>query len=560
MTRTRRRWRAASMALAAAAMLAVSGCMSIAGAGTVQTGLKDLERVEQSPVQYNADGPVPGASQEDIARAFVVAAISPIDDYAVAREFLEPDYADQWDPTFGVLIDDGRRQYSADGDAAGVLSVGAVAKVDGDGALLPVEPGPETELRFEFTQVGGEWRIASAPSGIILDSTKFQEIWTAQQLYFVGPANTLVPETRWYVSRSALATELVTDLLQGPGERLRDAVHSGFPTGTALVSNSVPIVEGRARVDLTSEVLEAGAEALAEIRQQLATTLQSVTGVNGVDLYVDGTALRDNGSDAGTPAALIEIANPAVLREGAFGTLVQGEFAPMSGFFATLDEYAPDAITLAPNETGVAVRGDDGVSLVDAENSVQIDARDGLLPPVFDRLGFIWTAPRTHPEAIQVTDRAGTVSSVAAPWLESRRPVTIRVSPDGARLALLLATEDGSQVLVAGIVRDAAGRPTGLTQEVDAAVWADGAPLDLDWVGQRALAVLTDSGTTSKVTYAGLGQFPTDLGAVQGGVQVAGGGARTQMRVLASDGTLYASQSSGWQRAGADVDVLAKRG
>ncbi|UOR00888.1 LpqB family beta-propeller domain-containing protein [Leucobacter allii] len=556
--RTGRRLAAATGAVLA---LLLAGCTSIPGAGSVQTGLKDLERVEQASIRYNADGPVAGASQEDIARAFVVAAISPTDDYAVAREFLVPEYAAQWDPSYGVLVDDGSRSYTADGAAAGVMSLSATAKVDADGVLLPVGPGPETELRFEFERVGGEWRISSAPAGIILDSTKFQEIWTPQQLYFVGAGNVLVPETRWYLARSSLATEIVGALLDGPGERMQETVHSGFPAGTALVSSSVPIVDGRARIDLTAELLEAGAPAMAEVRQQLATSLQSVAGVTGFELLVEGTEVRDTPDGASSaPATVSEVSNPAVLTDGRFGTLVSGEFTELPGYAETIAEYEPRAITLALDESAAAVLGPEGATLLDDENSVLIDPRRELLAPAFDRLGFVWTVQATAPQTLQLTARDGTVTSVPAPWLAGRTPVAVRVSPDGARIAALVTSDADSQVLVAAVVRDDEGRPTGTSAEADTVLWAEGSPVDLDWTGQRGVVVLTAEGSTVRVSSCALGQFPSELGAVQGGARVTGGGARSQIRVLGADGALFAAQNSGWQRVDGGIEVLAKRG
>lgn len=556
--RRRRSALGAVAALAAAALL--TACATIPGSGPVTEGLKNLEQTDQV-VQYNPSGPVSGASQEDLVQGFLIAATSALNDYSVAREFLTSDYAGQWDPYYGVLIADGSRPYRSDGEAAGVLSLAAVAKIDAQGVMLPVKPGPRTEMRFEFEQVGGEWRISSAPAGIILDSTTFATIWEPQQLYFVGPGKVLVPETRWYLSRPALVTEVVDALLQGPGERLRDVVRSGFPAGTALVSKSVQVVDGVARIDLTGSILEAGPVAMAEVEKQVEMSLQAVRGVTGFELLVDGTPLRDTpGGEAATPQLVNRVFDPAVMTGGVFGTIVSGEFRAMSGFASTIADYDPSAVTLAPSEQAAAVKNESGVTLVDEDGALLVDDRPGLLEPAFDLMGCVWTVQASDAGTLRITAPDGTSSAISAPWLAGREPVAVRVSPEGARVAALVPSDEGSQVLVAGVVRDENGVPVATTEEADVQLWVTGQPVDLDWLGQQRFVTLTRAGAASKVTYSGPGQLAIQQGSVPGGRQVTGGGTRTQLRVLGEGNDLFAEQNGGWQRADGDVSLLAKRG
>ena len=550
--------RRALAAVAALAAVLLAGCASIPSSGPVQVGLRDLEQAEQS-ILYNPEGPASGASQEEVVRGFVKAATSPVDDYAVAREFLTPDYAPQWDANYGVLIDDGARPYRAEGSRAGVLSLSASAKVDADGLLLPVAPGPSTDVRFEFERVGEEWRISSAPAGVILDRATFTSIWSPHPLYFVGPGGYLVPETRWFLSRTALAAEIVGALLEGPSERMREVIRSGFPAGTALASNSVPIVEGRARIDLTGEVLEAGPRALSEVEQQVKASLQSIGGVTGYELLVDGTPLRDTGGEPQLRLAT-EISNPSVLVGGRFGTLVGGEFEPMESFGADIAELDPRAVTLAPDDSAAVVLGGPGVSRVDADGPVLVDDREGQLQPGLDAFGYVWTTTRDVPELLRATGPDGVAVSVQAPWLRGLHPVSVRLSPDGSRVAALVSDGERSLVLVAGVLRDDAGKPQRTTEAAETHLWTGGEPLDLDWVDQTRFAALTSAGGTSRVTVGGVGLFSTEQGSVPGGAQLTGGGSRAQIRVLGAGGDLFTSQGVGWQRSENDIVLLAKRG
>lgn len=548
-------------ALLAIAMTAVvAGCTAIPTSGPVEAGLRDLQQVDQV-YQYKPLGPIAGASQEDLVRGFVLAATSSVDDYATAREFLTTEYSSQWDPYYGVLIDDGSRPYRADGDTAGVLSLSTTAKLDAHGDMLPVGPGPSMEMRFEFERVGADWRISSAPSGIILDANMFSTIWSSHQLYFVGSGNLLVPETRWFLTRTALVTEIVGALLSGPDERMREVVRSGFPSGTALATNAVPVVDGKARIDLTANVMDATPAAMAELREQLKASLQSVPGVTGIELLVEGTPLRpDPNDDTPAPRPVLATHAPAVMVGDEFGTIVSGEFSPLPGFGASLHDYDPQAITLSADEQAAAVLSDTGVTRVDNQGAFLVDGRDNLLEPSIDPLGYIWTVDQEDPGVLLATAPDGSASQVPAPWLAGRKPTAVRLSPDGSRVAAIVAEGDESLVLISGVIRDEGGVPQRTVADAEVKLWAAGAPLDLDWVGQLSFAVLTRVGSAGKVTIGGVGLFGIERTSVPGGVQLSGGGGRSSLRVLGAGGDLFAPQGAGWQRSEDDIEVLAKRG
>lgn len=552
--------RAAAAMLATGLVAALIGCVAIPGEGKVQAGLTDLQQAEQ-PLQFNAPGPSQGASQEDLARGFVLAAASSADDYAVAREFLTADYARQWDPTYGVLIDEGARPFKADGEHAGVMSLAATSRVDAAGNMLPVEPGATTDLRFEFEQVAGQWRIASAPAGIILDKSTFMAIWSSHQLYFVGPGSILVPETRWFLSRATLATEIVGELIEGPSEIMREVLHSGFPIGSTLVSKSVPVVEGRAQIDMSSELLDASPKALSELRQQLKLSLQSVPGTNAFDLLVDGTPLRDQ---PGTPPVLVtETSVPAVVVDGKLGTVSGSEFTPMGGAGDVIGELKPKAAAIANSGERIAVLNKQGVFTVDAEGQISEvhDARPGLIAPSIDIFGYLWTA--TSRGELRAYAEDGTFTEFPAPWLNGRKVKTVRIAPDGSRIAALVESEFGAQVLLGGVLRDELNAPVQATAEADTVFWSEGSPIDLDWVGPVRLAMLSEGtgvGSSVRVTSGGPGLFVALQGSVQGGTTIAGGGARAQLRVATKSGELFSPLGGGWQRVEMQIDLLAKRG
>lgn len=542
------------LALALAATVGLSGCQAIPSSGDVELGLTDLSQAEQL-VQFNPLGPVAGSSQEDIVRGFLLAAASSENDYAVAREFLTPAYAYQWDPSLGVLIDEGSRPFSPQGDLRGTMDVSAIASVDAEGDLLPVMPGLTADLRFEFEEVGGEWRIASAPAGIVLDRATFTAVWSPHDLYFIGPMGTLVPEVRWYQNRSPLPTEITKGLLAGP--HLDEAAVTAFPPDTALVGDNVPIVDGLARVELTSNVLDLDDEQFTAMHRQLLESLRSVSGVSSVEIYVDGTLVQTPEAGSEIAPATTEVTNPALLMGDQFGVFANGELTAVPDISEGVVALAPDAITLSDDESIAAVRAANGVTLLSAGGSLLVDARSAVLEPSLDHYGYVWVYGDGELIAANLGDEQVTID---APWLENNSPVALRVSPDGSRIATLSSAGSGRSVVVeAQIIRDENGLPVSISEEPVPRMYANGAPVDLDWIDGTRFAALTRQGAQAKVTVGGPGLIPSEQGAVPDGVRISSGGSRTQLRVLADNGGLFVSQGSGWQKSLDDVAVLAKR-
>ncbi|GAA1317110.1 LpqB family beta-propeller domain-containing protein [Leucobacter albus] len=559
MSLTTRRRRAPFVGLALLAAVTLAGCAGIPGSGSVQPGLTDINQAEQL-VQFSAFGPTAGASQEELVRGFLTAANSPGDDYSVAREYLTPEYASQWDPYFGVLIWEGSRPYRQDGDAAGMLSLSVVAEVDPIGKLLPTEAGESTELRFEFTRRGSEWRISSAPAGVILDRSTFEAIWSQHQLIFLGPGDRPVADTRWFLSRAALSTEIVGALIEGPSKRFEQVVRTGFPQGVTLTKAAVPVESGLARVDLKGEGLS-NPQAQQEMLTQLQGSLHAVPGVSRVELLVDGTPVRDATGPASPAAPVPAGAKLAGSVDGRFGVVTAAGVEPITGVTAAVEALHGDAVALSRSKTVAAVRGDQGMSIVEDGFTAVIDTREGLLPPSVDDDLWAWSVSAADPGAVKVAAPAGTQHELDAPWLDGLDVRAVRVSPGGSLLGALVSQGAKSYVLVGGIARDPDGTPTALTPEADIEMWATGEAIDFDWIDGQRFVALTRQSNAGKVTVGGTGMFAIEQGSVPDAVEIFGGGNRTQLRVLTASGELYAPQgASGWQRVIADMELLAKRG
>ena len=545
----------------------LGACQAVPGEGPVQVGLERLDQGEQ-PVEFNPGRPIEGADQEAIVRGFIRAATSSANDYEIAREFLTPEFAEQWLPDEQVFVDEGTQTYHSVGENAGELSLSGLATVDQAGTLTPLPPGPaETVMSFHFAQIGGEWRISYAPNGVILDKLSFPVVWTYRSLYFLTPDDRLVAETRWYLNRETLRTQIVGGLLGGPNDADAESLRTAFPAGTTLASETVPVNDGIARLEFSEELLHGEADNLELVHEQVAASLQSVQGITGFEIAVNGGVV-----DAGTVTSPDTINRSSenlvttVVRNDSIGTLVGGEIEPLPRIGDKILALDPLAVALAEDRRSAAVlHGATGsgsvVSWVSESDIVVLDQRQGLTEPGLDRFGYVWSYASSEPGEILVQRPGGEPDQLKLPALGERAPLAIRASPGGNRLALLFAGDrETSVVYTASIVRDAGSRPVALGSVAMLEMVVQGAPVDLDWVDEMRLVTLSRSNAVTKVTLGPLGQLSIDTGTVANAIAVSGGGTRSLIRVLDGEGRLFGPQGSGWQWQSDDVRVIVRSG
>lgn len=551
----------AAVAAVTAAALMLTACQAIPSTGPVQAGLSDLNVSEQQ-LLFNPQGPAEGASQEDILAGFLVAASDYRDDYAIARQFLAPGFHDEWDPAAGVYVYEGTRPFRADDDDAATLSLTIVAMVDEQGSMDAARPGPTVDLPYEFMKVGGQWRIAQAPDGIVLDRQTFLTTWSTKQLYFLSSDQRLIPDTRWFVSRSALTTQLVGELIAGPLPGMADSLSTAFPVGTSLRTNSVPVVAGTAHIDLTTEAMTVEPDVRELMLRQIAASLQSVQGVSRFDLSIGGAVIdsREVGW-AERPVVAAENAYTLVEHEGVFGPLIDGKVENLAGIGHLVAQLDAEAVSVSPERDQAVVLTSTGSAWASGGAAEYFDMRPGQIAPSLDRFGFAWTYSLAAPETLLVTALGSESVALQLPSLSGRAPVQLRLSPSGTRLAMLVADGEQSAVIIAGVIRDEQGRPTAISDTTETMMWAAGDPLDIDWLDELRVAVLTQTGSAGKVTIGGLGIFQSDSGTVAGAIGLSGSGRGTLLRVLDNEQHLFAPQgTSAWQRVFDGVGLLAKSG
>ena len=558
-----------SLLAASCAALSLAACDAVPDSGPVREGLPNLAQAERG-VFINPQGPAKDADPESIVRGFVRAASSNLNDYEIARQFLAPTYADQWDPSSGALIYDGAPVFDAKDEGVAGLSVHAAGALDAGGTLKLAGPDTMTDVRFELAKVRGEWRIASAPNGIIIDRSNFSSVWETRQLYFLSPDQRLVSELRWMITdRSSLPSQMVTQIVQrllgGPSAAMAGAIGTAFPAGTTLTSLAVPVVDGTAVIDLSTEIFDADETAMSAIKRQLAVSLQGLPGVVRFQITASGSVLGGGDVAASEDASASDFQRVVLLKDDDFGASVGDSLSALPGVSEQVVALSPTAVSVAVDLGAAAVQHAGGVSWVADGQSVVIDNRQGLLPPSLDPLGYIWSYSSSEPGEMLVTKPGASRTELEPSWLGSLKVKTMRVSTGGNRLAVLVSSDGASEVWVAGIIRDEKGAPVGLTEATTVPLQEPGAPIDLDWIGDNRFVLLSETGLlggSAKITVGEVsGRFPIASGSVSGGLSISAcGSSRSMLRVLDDQHRMFKPQGSGWQQLMADVDLIAKLG
>ena len=238
----------------------------------------------------------PGRQPEEVVAGFLEASASFENDHEVARRFLSPEAAVEWNASAGVTVDRRQSQLPASTGFRGCPLRGAAGGQDRRrrSAGTPVD-GTEIQRLFTLDRVDDEWRITDLPQGLILDRIEVSLTYRAFDIYFMNPEGSLLVPDPVYLplDQAGSATSLMRSLLDGPTRWLRPAVETMIPAGTSLVVDSVPNDNGVARVDLSAEFLDADVTAREQAAAQITTTLLGLSStVTGVAITVEGSPLQ----------------------------------------------------------------------------------------------------------------------------------------------------------------------------------------------------------------------------------------------------------------------------
>jgi len=546
----RRRWGRVAPVAAVLIVGVLAGCVRIPLDGDVSTvAIADIEGGDQLIVV--PEGPVDGASPREILRGFVLAGRGPQNGYEVATEFLTDAFATEWWPSGGVIVTSSTFAPAEVAEDRLTLTVEASATLDSRGRYLAGEPTSH-ELDFEFELEEGQWRISAAPDGTVLSPASFDAIFSETSLYFWSPDfRYLVPEQRWFLDTRTVANRVVDELLAADSAYVGTGVLvTAFPEGTER-PESVDLVDGRASVTLSSEVLAASRQTQSRMLAQLDWSLASLGDVDSATIVAGGFPVGIESLD--TIDRLQVGAAPIVMIDGTLGTLgtLAGEsVVPLDAFGTALAGVEFDAFTLGRSGMDAAVLVGGVAGYATATGVETRDDRPGLAAPSLDPWGWLWSVPVDSPSGLMAFASGADARTLA---LDQSGTITaLRVSRDGTRLLAAVDGSGGTRVMVAGIARTADLTPTAL---VDPVVIASGVRLlDAAWVSGTEIALLSASGAVNLVE---LGGQTVSLGAVSGAAHLAGGNAVEGLRVLDEAGQLWRHGGDvGWLEAADGISLL----
>lgn len=529
-------WRSGSAGGRARALVAplvvvlalVAGCATVPTSGPVEHHTPQATGVN-SGVQVDPLPPADGASQLLVVEGFLHAMGTYQPNYAVARQYLTAAASQVWHPESGV-------QVYADGfpptetETSVVLSVRITGKVNAAGSYSPVgNEAPPLRHDFGLTKnEAGQWRINTPPDGLLVSRYQFTTGFVAVNLHFEDPAGSvLVPDPRFFADGDqALATALRAQLA-GPSAWLAPAVRKVDTSGVTVTGVDVDS-DGTATVELGGTASRFSADERRVILAELAYTASGFTRVSTIRVSVDGEAWRDdNGQATVSPDSFGQLSATGTAPQRALFIVKDHKVQRLrdvtsSGELADVDVglVRPEKVAVNHDLSEVAATSEGGTRLqvgrVGTDKVTTPRVGTGLLRPEYARNGELWSPAAGGLRDLQVFKgdqrlkvRAG---SAPVPDLPMR---ALALSPDGTRLALIVAHGRQTQVGLARVQREDGQVTVGGWHPLDLSLVTGnaGQALELGWVSETELVVLQASEEgTSVVRVSQDGATSTDIG------------------------------------------------
>lgn len=540
-----------------AVVLALTGCGAMPTSGEVVAG---AAAEDQTPQQYDTvpEEPAIGADPQRVVEAFISAATSPAGDYRIARLFLSGEAVTGWQPGESVQVDQvARRQYSVqnvDDDTAKVTVAASPLAVVSDNGTYTEYSGEAVDLTYTLTRRGdGEWRISSAPNGVLMEELWFQQIYQAYPVMFFDPTqHFLVPEQRWF-PRLLAVNRIVGALIAGPSAEMRSSLSTAFPDGTTVQEGSVKVDPSTGVASISfAQSLDYDERTLARMHKQALESLRA-SRATSLDMWVRNTQLT--APDLTVTSTAVD-AHTVVVREDGFGNLSGAEVAPFAGFRAVADAQPTAVVWLAAREVAVIRTKGGAVQRVARDaDPVTVDDRPGLIDPTVDPSGYVWSVPSDTPGQMRVSTTEGSEIPLESGLRDMSHVTAMQMSRDGTRLAVI-GTADRTRPVLAfyPVLRGNDGRPTGLGTPVGVTTLS-GKGVDLTWLDDLTVGVLV-SGDESSFLAVTLGGTTERLAVRDGAVSIAGGNSPGNVRLLTDAGDLYQRRGTAWQRLVDGVQVL----
>ncbi|UQX87527.1 LpqB family beta-propeller domain-containing protein [Jatrophihabitans telluris] len=514
----------------------IAFCLVLAGcSGVPHSSRPEIVRPvnNTSPSVSVGQAPSAGDDPRAIVQGFLFDAVYPEAKHSLSRQYLAPDAANKWQDNPVTVVDDDNFSVgvtTAGGDAAQVeVQYRQVGEISAAGIFTPETAGTgvgkASTAVYTTRKVNGQWRIDSLPNGVFIRSTSFATRYLDRPLplYFFDSTGTrLVPDIRY----SALAEDepvaqwLFTQLLAGPRPELQAAVQSEIPDSVdpkrAAVKLSGDVVEvelpGSSQLDSASR---------ARLAIQLAFTFSTLA---------FGSAkltLTDGGKPVTIPGAgTVFSASPDFTSYSPdnSATGAQQYYLRTGGLYSGLDNRpvsgpvgagAYALTSLAVRRSGVAAVTVVGV---DTSRRLMLGAASGpLIPVAVPSSGGSLSLPEFRPytssanpwvasgttiysiDAARVAHVVSTPASLSGGGLPKGEIETLRFSPEGARLAVVVKSAvDGTQALYIGSVVTTTNNVTSI-EDFKAITPASVEVQDIAWKDATTLLMIANSGSSTRL-------------------------------------------------------------
>ena len=545
------------------AVMVLTSCTSIPSSGDVQSA--EIETgLSNADVDFLPPGPSAGATQDEIVQGFIAAGTAAQENYRVARSYLAEEFLDVWNPNLSVAIRAGEPVVTPISDTSIVYTVPVIANVDEFGRYSSAVSSTDQRVEFELVREAGEWRISSAPDGIVLSEPAFREAFSSYRLYYFSSGyRDLVADVRWFASRGEVSTKIVRSLLEEPSFWLNQgATVSAFPEGSQLALTPIPVTDGVAQVDLTTSVLSANEVTRARMLLQLNASLSQVQGISSARVSVNQVELVIPPLDEEGPSlASGRDGRIAVLLDRRFGYVQAGRIEQLEGLSSEIAGLIPRSLFYSAAFDQVAATRFDGLWLVrEGQPAALIDERPDLIRPIIDSCGYIWSSTSlSSPDMASIISQNGQVSPLSMELGDEAELVSFELARDNTRLLLLVQTATGVRVLLTAVQRNQDCLPESLGDFIELGPLT-GTAVDAAWVDDSSVAVVvkdsqTGGGevvvfdTNGRSTSLGRPTRPRTLVGTIGGVP--------GLRLLSDDGLIYQPRGNGWQGTGERASVLA---
>lgn len=485
-------------------------------------------------------------SPTEVVEGFVAANASTSNNFAVARLYLLNDPSVRWLPTDIKLYDPASIVYTFTGQNTIQVRFDEIGQLPANHILELWEQPQPIYRQFNLSAGDDGVRIVNPPNFAMMTLTDLQRSYSSELVYFLNDQyEQLVPMSVWVPrDEGALATRLMRVLLAGPTKSEAGSLRTAIPEGTGLALAAVTTTDGVVSVTLNSTALRAGGSQRDAMLGQIVMTLAD--GNRSVEVKVGTQALDLAGSSPLTPYMFKRLdptlaEDPAKVFGIADGRLLGGTFDELGQFrrlgSATSFSVSPDGMFVAflrANRAWLAPTSGQG-----GEQALA----SGIRSLAFDATGRLWLV--TERGSLLVKSSDSRLRSVNG--LTGLDVVRLSPSPDGSRLALVLASRSGNRLRVVNVSSSGGEIGVGPTARLER-FFAD--VTDVDWQSASELVVLGRAAVESPRVWAlGLGSLqPIALGGPNTFIRVVAGNRQPPLG-LTESGQVWVLASGQWRFA-----------